>query len=205
MKATELLRSLAKPSALGPSPSFNEFQLSKTLEVIGEGSIGRTALSHKLQIGEGATRTIIDHLHAAGIIDVRKSGAVLTKKGQRVLNELNVKLGKKVRIEGMSIAVGTCVYGIQVKGSADKVRVGIEQRDAAVRAGALGAVTVVFKKGRLYVPPADRSPPEEWTRDRDKILEVFAPSEGDVIIICGAASERDAESGARAAAWTLLD
>jgi hypothetical protein len=85
------------------------------------------------------------------------------------------------------------------------VKSGIEQRDAAVRAGADGAVTLVVKHGELIMPPAADSKMRPKADNAKKIQETFQPQESDAIIIAGANSEQNAEEGARAAAWTLLE
>ena len=86
-----------------------------------------------------------------------------------------------------------------------KVTNGIEQRDSAVRAGASGAVTLIFRQGRLFMPPPAKIESKEWPEISRQLLELFQPEENDVIIIGGADTEEKAEQGARAASWTLAE
>ena len=69
-----------------------------------------------------------------------------------------------------------------------------------MRAGANGAVTMVFKNGQLFMPSADDSKIRQSPDAIKQILENFRPREKDVIIIVGPDTERLAEEGARAAA-----
>jgi len=203
LKTIELLRRMARERAAGPSPSFTELHLAKAIEVIGEKPVGRAGLSEKLQLGEGATRTLIDRLQNERLIKISKAGCELTKSGLSILKDLNSKFPRKMKAPPSSITVGAHNFGILVKNAASKVRNGIEQRDSAVRVGASGAVTLIFQRGRLFMPPPAETQPKEWPEIAKQLLELFQPEENDVIIVGGAETEEKAELGARAASWTL--
>ena len=83
---------------------------------------------------------------------------------------------------------------------------GIEQRDAAVRAGATGACTVLMKHGRLVMPQGS----DEWKLDLDdplaqELMNIFHPRHDDVIIIASANERTVAEYAAIAAGLMLVD
>jgi hypothetical protein len=204
MSALDILRRLAEEKAAGPIPSFTPLHLTKAIEVIGRERIGRLGLSERLALGEGATRTLIDRLLEAGYIRISKRGCELTSKGSSVLRYLSSKLGPMGAIPTSPMTVGPHDFGILVKKAADKVSSGIEQRDAAVRTGANGAVTLVCAHGQLRMPHADYLRGKESQDIVKVILDKFQPNENDVIIIAGADTERIAEDSARAAAWTLM-
>jgi len=204
MRSLHVLKRLAEQKAAGPTPSFTELHLAKAIEIIGQEAIGRAALSDGLGLGEGATRTLIDRLLEARLVKISRRGCELTRGGLSILKEQGSKLGPIAKVSRSPITVGPYDFGILVRKAANKVGSGIEQRDAAVRAGANGAVTLVFKDGRLLMPPVDDSKIRESRDAIEQILEGFRPGEKDVIIIAGADTERLAEDGARAAAWTLL-
>jgi len=203
LNTLHLLRRMARERAAGPSPSFRELHLAKAIEVIGEKPIGRAGLSEKLQLGEGATRTLIDRLQTERLIKISKAGCELTKNGLSILKDLKSKFPKKIKVPASSVTVDAHNFGILIKDAANKVRNGIEQRDSAVRAGASGAVTLVFQQGRLFMPPLAMIESKEWPGIARQLLELFQPEENDVIIVCGAETEEKAEQGARAASWTL--
>lgn len=54
------------------------------------------------------------------------------------------------------------------------------------------------------MPPADDSKIRQSPDVVEQILQNFRPQENDVIVIAGADTEKLAEDGAWAAAWTLL-
>jgi hypothetical protein len=94
---------------------------------------------------------------------------------------------------------------VLVRGAAKQVRIGIEQRDAAIRAGAAGAATLTYRAHRFEIPgssgDAQRQYPDPvWRR----LADLFPLQDGDVIIISSAGSQELAENGALSAATTLL-
>jgi hypothetical protein len=191
--------------AAGPTPLFTQLDLARAIEIIGSKHVGRNKLSTMLGLGEGTTRTLIDRFLSARLIKISKRGCELTTKGHSILTELNTKLGTKKRVAQSSITVGHYNFGILVRGAANRIKSGIEQRDAAVRAGANGAVTLVVRHGELIMP----SPAEPMTGEQKSIAmaikEAFEPHENDVIIVAGGDSEQCAEEGAMAAAWVLME
>jgi ribosomal protein S19E (S16A) len=204
MRALGMLKQLAQQKAAGPNLSFSELQLAKAVEIVGKERVGRGELSERLGLGAGATRTLIERLVDAGLMRISRRGCELTKSGTSLLNELNAKLGPRTEVPKSSITVGIRNFGVLVRGAANKVKTGIELRDAAVKAGAAGAVTLVFEHGVLVMPRPARSQMKRWPSVAKQILEMFQPEENDVIVIAGGDSEEIAEEGARAAAWTLM-
>jgi hypothetical protein len=199
-----MLKQLAQQRAAGPTPSFSELQLAKAIEIVGRERIGRGELSERLGTGAGATLTLIERLVDAGLIRISRRGCELTRTGTSVLNELNAKLGPRIEVPKSSITVGVRNFGVLVRGAANKVKSGIELRDAAVKAGAAGAVTLVLKRGELVMPRPAQSEMKRWPSVSRQILEMFQPRENDVIVIAGGDSQEIAEEGARAAAWMLM-
>ena len=88
---------------------------------------------------------------------------------------------------------------------AQKVKLGMEQRDAAFLAGAKGATTIIMKKGKLTMPGEDTDISGTAPEIRSRIAKCLKPEEGDVVIIGSADTHDLAEYGAIAAAWTLID
>ena len=131
-----------------------------------------------------------------------KQGIRLTRDGLSILRELQRNFPRGAIVSESSITVGAHNFGILVRNAGHKVTSGIKQRDAAVRAGATGAVTLVYNRGRLIMPSI-----ESISRRPDlvkQILNMFRPEENDAIVIAGAETKEKAEESARAAAWTLL-
>ncbi len=204
MRPVDVLRHLAGVKAAGPIPSFTELHLAKAIEIIGRERIGRIGLSERLGLGEGTTRTLIDRFLEARLVKISKRGCELTDRGLSIMKHLDSKLGAKASVPKSPVTVGPHDFGILVRKAANKVSSGIEQRDAAVRVGANGAVTFLFKDDQLLMPSAEDSKTRRSPDALGQIVRSFRPEENDVIVIAGGNTERLAEDGAWAAAWTLL-
>lgn len=167
--------------------------------------VGRVMLAKKLDIGEGATRTLIERLKDEQIISVSKSGCALTRKGVDLWKKIEKVFPAKIELEKSKLTLSACNVALLVKGKANKVKLGMEQRDAAFLAGAKGATTLVMKKDKLTMPNEDRDTVETAPDIHKKIIGSLKPREGDVIVIGSADACNMAEYGAIAAALTLLN
>lgn len=203
----QALRDLAKFPNAGPAPVFSYLHLCDALLLIGdEGPKGRIELSRQLSLGEGAVRTIIKRLAVAGIITTGGEGCRLTKRGTVLYSQLKRKLSKILAVDADQLSLDKVSAAIAVKASSRRLKRGVEQRDAAVRAGATGACTLLYRNGG-YVMPMEN---EGWKlRPQDSLARVlsdlFAPRDNDVIIIASAPKREIAEYGAMAAALTLVE
>jgi predicted transcriptional regulator len=205
MSTRKELETLAKGKAPGPFPSFQIFHLIKVLELIAGSSVGRGTLSKKLGIGEGATRTLIERLRDEQIIAISRQGCVLTNKGEHLWKRVEKIIPSKIELEHSKLTLSTFNIAILVRGKAKKVRLGMEQRDAAVLAGAKGATTLVMSMGKLAMPREDADIKETVPDTHKKIIGSLKPSDGDVVIIGSADTHAAAEYGAISAAWVLFD
>jgi predicted transcriptional regulator len=175
------------------------------MELIAEKPIGRNKLAESLNVGEGAMRTIINRLKEAGLIATSKSGCALTKKGLKLWSEYKSVFEKKTQIEANELTLANYSYAILVRNHGHKVKSGVEQRDAAVMAGARGATTIIMlKKGQLIIPAVSNDVGEDFPKACNQTIKLLQPKENDVVIIVSADTLRKAEYGALAAAWTLL-
>jgi predicted transcriptional regulator len=171
-----------------------------------EGPIGRIELSRKLGLGEGAVRTIIRHLTSRNVVDAAKEGCALTQRGEVLYKSLRAKLSEVHTVNARQLALDKASAGVMIKNSASLVRRGVEQRDAAIRAGATGACTLVYRNSKLAMPMVDQ---EDWTlgpKDAlfEDLVKSFSLMDQDVITIASAPKPALAEHCALAAALTLL-
>jgi len=201
----QILEKIASEKAPGPSPTFSVFHLLRIIELIAEKPTGRATLAKKLDLGEGATRTIIDRLKGASLISVSKAGCAFTEKGLKFWQEYKSIFEKNVKIGRNELTLADYSYVILVKNRGHKVTSGVEQRDAAVVIGANGATTVVLRKGRLIIPSVSSNVAEDFPKAADQIIRLLQPKENDVAIIVSADTMKKAEYGTLAAAWTLLN
>jgi len=205
VKALNLIERVAERAAPGRAPSFTEAHVITALEVIGTGrAVGRIRLSKVLGLGEGETRTLLKHLRNQDLVKVSRLGIALSMFGEKIFSELRSQMGEGIEVPGSPLTVGPFNVAVLVRGAAHKVRSGLEQRDAAIKVGALGATTLVFRNNRLIMPGVD----EGILRDASAICDLFVsklgPEENDVIIIGSADGRQVAEFGAKMAAFELL-
>jgi len=185
----------------GPVHRFGDYHVYRALIQLSDGRRkGRNALAESIGVGEGSIRTILKFLRGRDLVEVDQTGIKITKNGALLLGEIPLRMK---RIERTDMSLGEVSVAVQVKGVADAIQNGIEQRDLAVKAGAEGATTVKVRGKRLLVPPdfdLDEEKPEEASFLRD----LFELDEGDVIIVGTAMNFHDAENGALSAALDLL-
>ena len=199
--------SVSKMPSPGPAPAFTVVHVSRAILYIGDqGPIGRIELSRKLGVGEGAVRTIIRHLTKAKLVEIARGGCVLTQHGTMLYKSLRSKLSEIRLVNARQLALDKASAAVLVRGSGKLVNRGIEQRDAAIRVGATGACTLVYKNGELVMPRSER---EGWTMQPHDLLfaelrKAFSPNNDDVITIVSAPNQELAEHSAMAAALTLL-
>ena len=205
--ALHTLISISKLPSPGPAPAFTAVHVCRAVLCIGdEGPIGRIELSRKMGLGEGAVRTIIRHLANARVVDTAKGGCVLTQRGVGLYKTLRSKLSEVRPLNARQLALDKESAAVLVRGSGRIVRRGIEQRDAAIRAGATGACTLICRNGELIMPMGED---EDWKLGSGDLLfrelqRTFGPSNNDVITIVSAVSRELAEHCSVAAALTLL-
>ena len=193
---------IAAGGAPGPMPNFQQYHLLMALIVIREkGSIGRKQLSVELAMGEGSIRSMLGRLTKAGLVKTERSGNVITPAGNGMLDDLAIEV---VSIEGGVSSVGREDVAVIIPGKGDLITDGFSQRDAAVRAGALGATTLVFRNGGLTFPP------DKGTKEGAIVLQQLRNMinssfrDGDVVIIGTSDNGKNATKGALAAAMDLL-
>ena len=188
-------------SQFGPAPRFARFHVWKALWSIGRnGPIGRQRLTGILGLGEGSVRTIVNFLTARGLVRADESGMRLTAKGAREVEAAGFSLAT---VNARGLCVGECDVAVLVRGRAELVRDGLRQRDEAVKAGAAGATTLVFRGGRLLMPP-ETDLDSSYPQLARQVRAAFELREGDVIVIGSAGDLRAAEDGALAAVVELI-
>jgi len=200
----KFIESFARPKGPGPSTTFSMFHIFYALELMAEKPIGRTKLAEKLNVGEGAIRTIISRLKDAGLIVTSKEGCNLTDKGFSVWQKFAEVFPKRIEIEKTPLTTSEYNYAFLVKNRGHKVKSGIDQRDAAIMGGARRAVAIVSKNGHLVIESVSNSIEKDFPEAANKILKDLKPEDNDVIIIAGADNPLKAKRGAFAASWVLL-
>ncbi|AIZ56497.1 hypothetical protein Mpt1_c06100 [Candidatus Methanoplasma termitum] len=183
----------------GPVPKFGDYHVWKTLYCIAKYSpLGRKSLAAHLKIGEGSTRTILNMLQDDGVVAINKNGVILTKAGLDIWKTVKMDL-HAVRIPELTI--GKCDCAVRVPGMAGNIKFGCEERDVAIKNGAMGATTLICSNNMLIFPgsyyPVDQKI-ENRLRDHLDIMD------GDAVIIGTASDDDRAELGAVTAALETM-
>ncbi len=199
MNSFETLRHLTGKKAPGRTSDFTEAYVFKALRIIQEHRLGRKQLSERLGLGEGTIRTLVKRLLEEGLVETSRLGMSLTERGKIVVKDINkVLLG--IEFPKTSITVADENFAVLVKKVSRNIRHGIEQRDAAILAGAKGASTLIMEAGELVMPSVETSVDDASL----EFLKILEPEEGDVVVIGSADSLLLAEIGAYTAALRLL-
>ncbi|MGI0085736.1 MAG: DUF4443 domain-containing protein [Nitrososphaerales archaeon] len=201
----EKLEAILASDYKGPRAGFTEAHVLKALLTIGSSTnVGRGKLGALLDLGQGEVRTLIKRLKEAGLITVEERGCLLTQSGKREWSRIKKLIPWSFEVDGKSLGLGDFCWIVNVRGKSDRIRNGLEQRDASVKAGARGALTVVYSSGKFKVPPdvsdsEATAPSELWTTIRS-----WGVNEGDALIISGSNDLLSAEYGALSAALSIL-
>jgi len=200
----KFMQQIAGKKAPGPSTTFTIFHVFYALELLAKKPLGRNKLAEKLSVGDGAVRTIISRLREADLIETSKAGCNLTKKGSEICLQFKEIFPKQIDLAKSDLNQSDYNHAFLVKNCGEKVESGIDQRDAAIIAGARKALVIVYKKGHLCIESVSDNVEKQYPKFASQIIEQMRPQENDVIIVAGAESALKAKRGAFAASWSLI-
>ena len=165
--------------------SFNMVHVFKALQLVkSRGHISRDLLSKELGLGEGSIRTLMRHLQLNNMIKATNAGTTMTQKGEALLLELLSSIPTEMNLPKCSIALGKFNYVVLLKQHSHAIKSGVEQRDAAIKIGAKGATTLLFKQNKLVMPSNTNYDSLQREPKISKLLiRTLNPGEGDAIII----------------------
>jgi predicted transcriptional regulator len=205
LELLKVIERVASKIAPGRAPSFNEAQVVKALEIIGAyGTVGRVRLSKELELGEGATRTLLKHLKKEGLIEGSRRGITFSEYGKKLFSNLRSKISGGIDVPNSALTVGPFNMAVLVRNAAHGVRRGVEQRDTAIKAGALGATTLIFSRSKLVMPSTEEEVFKGISSIYDMLVSKLDPKENDVIVVGSGENKKNAEIGAKMAALELL-
>ena len=191
--------------------SFELVHIFKTFQLLDKnGRISRTLLCQELALGEGSVRTLVKHLKMQNLVKSTNGGTWLTEKGKALSAELLQSIPSEAIMPKCSIALGRFNYAVLLRNYDFAIKSGLEQRDAAIKIGALGATTLIYKDNKVIMPEAynnNHNFLQEELRVTNLLINKLKPQENDVIII-GSDNEslRIAEFAAKnAALFTIMN
>ena len=181
MRTLQTISSRYAPSRI---LSFDMAHIFKALQIIEDrGHASRTLLCQELNLGEGAVRTLIKHLKMKELIETSNAGTKMSEEGKRFFAEILSCLPKGCSLPKCSIALGKYNYVVLLKQLSFAIKSGIEQRDSAIKMGALGATTMLFKDGKFVMPDSNYDSVKKEPAIHELLMKKLEPAEGDVIII----------------------
>jgi Mn-dependent DtxR family transcriptional regulator len=186
--------------------SFDIVHVFKTLQLIQEnGHISRETLCEELQLGEGTIKTLVRHLKMQNLIESTNAGTKMTKKGNSFFSELLSSIPSEISLSKCAITLGKYNYSVLVKQMSSTIKDGIEQRDAAIKMGASGATTLLFKDNKFLIPQTEFDALKDECQLSKQLLKNLQPRDEDVIIIgSDNYSKKRAEFAAKSAALITI-
>ena len=191
--------------------SFDVAHILKALQLIEKrGHVSRELLSRELALGEGVIKTLIKHLKMQNMIYTANSGTKMTEKGRSIFSHIISSITAEANIPKCSVALGKFNYAVLLKQFNFAIKSGVEQRDAAIKMGAKGATTLLYKDRGFVMPSIDGTfnPLQKEPEICKLLINRLQPiEEGDVIIIgSDDITKRSAELAAKSAALlTIMD
>ncbi|MFZ0404519.1 MAG: DUF4443 domain-containing protein [Nitrososphaeraceae archaeon] len=164
--------------------SFDMVHVFKTLQLIQEnGHVSREKLCKDLGLGEGTIKTLVRHLKMQNLIESTNAGTTMTKKGNSFFSGLLSSIPSEISLSKCAITLGKFNYAVLVKQMSSTIKDGIAQRDAAIRMGASGATTLLFKDNKFLIPQTDFDSLKDEHQLSEQMIKNLHPQDGDVIII----------------------
>jgi len=193
------------------TPTYNIPQIIYAIMLIGKenNGIGRYKIKNHIGLGEGATKTLLTRLREAEIIHLenehsRQRGHVLTTRGNKVNFQLLQRMSypQILQNEGNDYVIGEIAYYSRVKKQYcnPDLKLGITQRDEAIKIGGTGATCLRFYGQRLIFPEQTE---EEYSPTIDQIDNDIL-DEGDIIVIGGGNTKNSAILATIAAAYSVF-
>jgi hypothetical protein len=200
------LQKVANRYAPSRALSFDIVHVFKTLQLIQErGHVSRDGLREELELGEGTIKTLLRHLKMQNLIESTNAGTTMTKNGNLFFSELSDSMPREIGLSKCAITLGKYNYAVLVKQMSSAIRSGIEQRDAAIKMGASGATTLLFKENKFLIPRIDYDALKDNHLLSEQLIENLHPQDGDVLIIgSDNRSKKKAEFAAKSAALVTI-
>ena len=206
-EAVHTLQSIVSRKGSSKILTFNIPHVYKALQLLANNRYtSRATFGQEIHLGEGAVKTLISHLKEKDIIESVQSGSYLTPKGKMIIKAISRALPKECDIKDCKLVPGPYNHAIIVREHVDSIRVGIEQRDYAVRYGAISCSTILFIDSKFVFPRETNDCFYNDIETRDYIMSKLSPKESDIVIIASAQDPFVSEIAAKnAALLTLVD
>ena len=201
-----LLSKVAQRHAPSRMLSFDLVHVFKTMQMMADNKkISRSLMMQELGLGEGSIKTLVKHLKMYNLVENSNAGMWLTSKGETLYAKLRLSIPREMDISKCSVALGKFNHAVLLKEMAYNIKSGIEQRDAAIKAGAVGATTLICKNERLVLPGTGEDLMRNDQKIHSLIMKKLEPEQNDVIIIGSSQNKKIAEMAAKSAALFTIE
>jgi hypothetical protein len=164
--------------------SFDIAHIFKAFQLIeNNGHISRDSLCQELNLGEGSIKTLIKHLKMQALIETSRIGTKMTVKGNRIFSHILSSVPRECVLPKCSVALGRYNYAVLLKQLSFAVKSGIEQRDAAIKMGALGATTLFYTNEKFIIPGTRYDALKREPHIVQLLAQKLRPEHRDVVII----------------------
>ena len=204
----DFFKNYFKDKPPGPQSFFSDYHFELVLRYISENEpIGRNKLASDLGLGTGSIRSIMKALKKYELIKSDQKGHSLTVLGKKTVEKFKKiipRLSIKIELpEKISISKHNQI--ILIKDSASKIKLGMDQTIAALKIDAKGALTIIFKEGKLQIPGLYENLAEVFPAFIEDLNKNFYLEENDVLLIGSGENIAQAIKGAWAALYTLIE
>jgi hypothetical protein len=164
--------------------SFDIAHIFKAFQLIeNNGHISRDSLCQELNLGEGSIKTLIKHLKMQALIETSRIGTKMSVKGNRIFSHILSSVPRECVLPKCSVALGRYNYAVLLKQLSFAVKSGIEQRDAAIKMGALGATTLFYTNEKFIIPGTRYDALKREPHIVQLLAQKLRPEHKDVVII----------------------
>ncbi len=147
------------------------------------GRLGRYQLSKMLGIGEGVVRKILERLRDEGYLNTIRGGSSLTELGKKLYEDLLRKFNiKKICEIDIKSLIGKEYYSVGLCCKLNEVKV-LSLRDSVVRAGADGALIIIYENGILKLPYVSNDIKRDFPSLANSLIKEFNPIDKEIIVI----------------------
>jgi len=185
--------------------SYDLAHVFRALQLIDEnGRISRNLLMDELRLGEGSIKTLVKHLKMQSLVETSNAGMWFTNKGQSLYHKLKESMPEEMSLGKCSLGLGNYNHAILLKELGDEIGTGIEQRDAAIKIGGIGATTIIYQEKKFLMPDRNQDSLRKDPKLKQQILENMSPKENDVIIVASSDNKKNANLAAKSAALETI-
>ena len=173
------------------------FQL---LHAIKDEPLGRRTLVERTGITEMTVRTHLNKLRDAGLVLMAKAGTGLSEAGKASLETLFERVVEVRELNLHDLSLDRFNATALLNRSADALEKSLHLRDAAVRAGASGAILLIRERDGWVFAEDRVQVSKQNPRDAELLSKKMSAREGDVLIITFGPTLRVAQ----AAIWNVI-